>query len=445
MSKPESVPESAERPRTELSRLGLVVHPTRDIDGTLRDLRRWAGMHQAELVQIRATYDQQRVAEEGNVEECDLIVAIGGDGTTLAAIRAAVIGGRPVLPVACGSLGILTSVAEPGLVDAVERFGRGDWAPRELPALDITRELGPPLFAINDVAIVRAGTGQLRVTAEVDGQLFARIAGDGCIVSTPLGSSGYALAAGGPLLEPDLDALLITPLTAHGGASPPLVVGAKSVIRLDPTTGYGGARLELDGQVADKVDEALTVSAPSGCSDARRLSRSGTIPRRPSPTADRHRQPADPRRRGRPPLGSVGSARQRMLSDDFRAAVENGRVDQASELFRDDAIFRSPILFKPYEGRDQVQRVLQAAERVLALGGHFRYLHQLEDPHDRVAILEFATEVDGKRVEGIDKLTFDEEGRITELKVMLRPASALQAVGARMAEEFPRVGLSLPT
>jgi hypothetical protein len=60
-------------------------------------------------------------------------------------------------------------------------------------------------------------------------------------------------------------------------------------------------------------------------------------------------------------------------------------------------------------------------------------------------MLEFETEVDGKRVEGIDVLRFDEEGRISELKVMLRPASALQAVGARMAEEFPRVGLSLPS
>lgn len=133
-----------------------------------------------------------------------------------------------------------------------------------------------------------------------------------------------------------------------------------------------------------------------------------------------------------------------MLSDHFRAAVENGSVDQAGELFREDATFRSPILFKPYEGRDQVLKVLRAAERVLGLGSNFRYVHQLEDPQDRVAILEFATEVEGKRVEGIDKLTFDEEGRIAELTVMLRPASALQAVGARMAEEFPRVGLSLP-
>jgi hypothetical protein len=81
---------------------------------------------------------------------------------------------------------------------------------------------------------------------------------------------------------------------------------------------------------------------------------------------------------------------------------------------------------------------------VLGVGGKFRYLHQLEDPDDAVAFLEFATEVGGKQVEGVDKLTFESGGLITELKVMIRPASALQVVGARMAEELPRVGLRLP-
>ena len=107
-------------------------------------------------------------------------------------------------------------------------------------------------------------------------------------------------------------------------------------------------------------------------------------------------------------------------------------------------MFRSPVVYRPYAGRDAVLKVLEAAERVLGVGGHFRYVHQLEDREARVAILEFATEVDGRQVEGIDKLTFDEDGRITELKVMLRPASALQAVGAGMAQEFERLGLATP-
>jgi NAD+ kinase len=264
MSEREYLPESAERQRTTPACIGLVVHPTRKIDAALRELRAWAGLHGAELMQIRATYDQQRVADEGTAEECDLIVAIGGDGTALAAIRAANLNARPVLPVACGSLGILTSVPAPGLVNAIDRFAGGDWIPRLLPGLDITRAGRATLSAINDVAIVRAGVGQVRVAAEVDGQTFARVAGDGCIVSTPLGSSAYALAAGGPLVAPDTDVLLITPLTVHGGSCPPLVVKATSVIRLDATTGFGGARLELDGQVADTVDGPLTISFRRG-------------------------------------------------------------------------------------------------------------------------------------------------------------------------------------
>lgn len=134
-----------------------------------------------------------------------------------------------------------------------------------------------------------------------------------------------------------------------------------------------------------------------------------------------------------------------MLADRFRTAVEQRDVERAFELFREDAAFRSPVLFKPYEGRDEVMKVLRAAEQVLGIGDRFRYVHQLEDAHDRVAILEFSTEVDGRQVEGIDKLTFDEDGLITELKVMIRPASALEVVGARMAEVFPRMGLRLPS
>jgi hypothetical protein len=116
-----------------------------------------------------------------------------------------------------------------------------------------------------------------------------------------------------------------------------------------------------------------------------------------------------------------------MLSDRFRAAVEEGNLDGVGALFHPDAVFLSPVLIKPYEGRERVLKVLRAAERVLGVGERFRYVHQLEDPADRVAILEFATEIDGKQVEGIDKLTFDADGLITELKVMIRPASALEA------------------
>ncbi len=264
MSKRDDVLETGRPQPMVPSRLGLVVHPTRNIDEPLRELRSWASVHGAELVQIRRPFEHQWVADEGDADECDLLVAIGGDGTTLGAIRAGVAAGRPVLAVACGSLGVLTSVEAPRVVDAIERFGRGDWLPRLLPALEVERERGSKLFAVNDLSIVRAGAGQVLLIVEVDGNLFARVAGDGCVVSTAIGSSAYGLAAGGPLLDPDVEAFVVTPLTAHGGSCPPLVVKATSVVRLDVTRAESGVRLELDGQVADEVAGRLTISFRPG-------------------------------------------------------------------------------------------------------------------------------------------------------------------------------------
>jgi NAD+ kinase len=260
MSERHEVLESEPAPRAMPSRLGLVVHPSRAIERPLGELRRWADGHGVDLVQVQVVSRQQQVAEVGDPEDCDLLVSIGGDGTTLAAMRAGAIAAKPVLAVACGSLGVLTSVPAGEVVQAVERFGRGDWVPWRLPGLDVAGELGTRLLALNDLAVVRADMGQIRLTAELDGQLFARLAGDGCIVSTPIGSSAYTNAAGGPLLMPELDAFVITALPTHGGSRPPLVMSADSSLRVQAAPGHGGARLELDGQRAGMLDDALTIT-----------------------------------------------------------------------------------------------------------------------------------------------------------------------------------------
>jgi NAD+ kinase len=244
-------------------RIGVVVHPVRDIDEPLTALLRWTGRRGVDVVQIPVAGQHREVAEQGDAGDCDLIVSIGGDGTTLAAIRAAALADRPVLGVACGSLGALTTVEATGLSDALDRFSRRDWLPRRLPALQIVRTGEADLLAFNDIVIVRAAEGQVRTTTRVDGILFSRIAGDGCIVSTSIGSSAYALAAGGPLLAPGTDAFLFTPLPTHGGSSPPLVVAASSALELELTAGHGGARLEVDGQVADTRIGPIRISLRS--------------------------------------------------------------------------------------------------------------------------------------------------------------------------------------
>jgi NAD+ kinase len=154
---------------------------------------------------------------------------------------------------------VLTTVPSDGVVLALERFSAGEWEPRSLPALEGVRELGEPLLALNDIVIVRGGEGQVRVRALIDGTLFARLAGDGCLVSTPLGSSAYGLSAGGPLLAPQHNAFVVTPLYPHGGVCPPLVVGPGSELQLVATPGYGGARLEVDGQVVETQAWQLTI------------------------------------------------------------------------------------------------------------------------------------------------------------------------------------------
>jgi NAD+ kinase len=241
-------------------RFGLVAHPTRDIETPLGDIRAWAGEQGVELVQVRVEGRERDVAPFGDAADCELILALGGDGTTLAAVRAAAAAERPVLGIACGSLGALTTVLATEVRPALERFQAGEWSPLRPPALAVRTAEGQELLAFNDIALVRDGGGQLIVRAEVNGDLFARFAGDGCIVSTPLGSSAYTLAARGPLLTADANAFLLTLLPTHGGFVPPLVVGPDARIGLQLEAGHGGGRLELDGQVTDAWSPQLTIT-----------------------------------------------------------------------------------------------------------------------------------------------------------------------------------------
>src|SRR5438874_656093 len=94
-----------------LRRVGVVVHPRRDLDGALTTLQRWATAAGAEIVQVHMDGIEREVAPPGAVESCDLVLALGGDGTTLAALHAAGPAAKPVLGVACGSLGALTATS----------------------------------------------------------------------------------------------------------------------------------------------------------------------------------------------------------------------------------------------------------------------------------------------------------------------------------------------
>ena len=227
-------------------RIGLVVHPTREIDEEVSAIREWAQRHSGAVVQVG---DQaRRVAPVGQIDDCDLVVTLGGDGTMLTGIRTVSASQRPILGAACGSLGVLTKVEVEALGGALDRFASGDWVAEEMPALRAARDDGEEVTALNDVALVRSGEGQVTTEARVDGVLYARCVGDGFVVSTAAGSSAYTLAAGGPLLVPGTTAFVFTPLSSHGGTAPPLVVGQESVLELEVDLGHGDARLEVDGE-----------------------------------------------------------------------------------------------------------------------------------------------------------------------------------------------------
>jgi NAD+ kinase len=242
--------------------IGLVVHPKRKIDRALDSIREWADAHGVQVGQVPVEGQDRRVADPVDATDCSLIVAVGGDGTALAALHTAAHVDRPVLGVACGSIGALTSVGADRVGWALDEVAAGRFTARKLPALDIRGD--ESFVALNDMALVRNGTGQLITSISIDGALYARVAGDGVIVSTPLGSSAYTLAAGGPLLTPACDTFAVTPVAPHGGSVPALVADSASEVTLEADPGWAGMRLEVDGQTMQAQPTRLVVTRRPG-------------------------------------------------------------------------------------------------------------------------------------------------------------------------------------
>ncbi len=116
-----------------------------------------------------------------------------------------------------------------------------------------------------------------------------------------------------------------------------------------------------------------------------------------------------------------------MLSDRFRAAAESKDFSRFEEIFAEDATFRSPAVFKPYEGRDAVAMILNAVARVFE---DFRYTDHLETGD--VAVLAFSATVGDRELDGVDLLRFDGEGKVREMTVYIRPMSGLHALAEAM-------------
>jgi NAD+ kinase len=234
----------------ELARIALVVHPTRELSSTVETLERWAADHSLDVVQIPAVGESVReVAAAGELTAGDLVVALGGDGTVLAALRAAAPLDSPVLGVACGSLGALTAVHADRVEEALDRVLAGDWSAHRLPALAVKPAGAEEQWSVNDFVVARRGAGQVVADLSVDDELYVRMSGDGVIVATALGSSAYSMAAGGPIIAPGTAAVVCTPVAMHGGNAPPLVVSSTSTVHLTVHPSFAGFDVELDGHI----------------------------------------------------------------------------------------------------------------------------------------------------------------------------------------------------
>ncbi len=185
----------------------------------------------------------------------DLLVTFGGDGTLLRGARR--LQGRevPILGVNFGRVGFLTSVARDGAADALSAFAAGEHRLSVRAALlatvrDVNGDARADLAALNDVVLHKGGVARVvRFQVLIDGEPMGPVSADGLVVSTPTGSTAYSLSAGGPVVVPSLEAMVVTPICAHSLGVRPLVVRADAVVTVDPLDARVNDMLvSVDGQ-----------------------------------------------------------------------------------------------------------------------------------------------------------------------------------------------------
>lgn len=212
-------------------------------------------------------------SEDEIVASSDVVVVFSGDGGVLGAARAAAPFDTPVLAVDLGRLGFLSSVRPDEVEAAFNRLLQGEFTYEERMMLDARvfrasgeSENAPPIsiggsIGLNDAVVAKSALARiLHLSIFVEGELVAAVRADGLVISTPTGSTAYALAAGGPIVHPDVPLLLICPICAHSLTQRPLVVGPDETVEV--LTEWEGeevasseleAMLTIDGQVGVRL------------------------------------------------------------------------------------------------------------------------------------------------------------------------------------------------
>lgn len=259
--------------------VGMVLHPLREIAGPVERILQWAENHRVTVLGLQGEIARLNcravaVSEQEMADRADLLVALGGDGTVLRAMRLA--GGHavPVLGVNLGKLGFLAEVDVPDLASALTAVSESRFAVEGRPVLDVV--VGRRRFnAFNDVAVVRVpGEGNADVELAVEGIHFVSYAADAVIVATPTGSTAYNFSAGGPIIAPSVEGIVVTPSSSHSVFNRSIIVDHSHCLSLTLMPSAGRLAVEVDGQIATHVvagDMLAVTSRP----DAARVVRLG--------------------------------------------------------------------------------------------------------------------------------------------------------------------------
>lgn len=208
------------------------------------------------------------------VQRADCLIVLGGDGTLLYSARLAAPYGVPIFGINLGHLGFLTEVDIPNLQEALASLLAGNFTVEERMMLEagVVGEncVYKPMTALNDAVITKGAFARLiALDILVDGQRYSTFHADGVIISTPTGSTAYSLSAGGPLVVPSLELMVITPICPHALWGRPLVIAPDSAVSVTLLSRQGEVMLTMDGQHGISLQQGDTVRVRKTAHSAR--------------------------------------------------------------------------------------------------------------------------------------------------------------------------------
>jgi len=261
--------------------VGLVLHPGRNCDSAMVTILKWATDRKVTVLALdqeaaRIPSRVEEVAPEDLAKRCDLMVSLGGDGTMLRAMRLSAGPRPPVLGVNVGKLGFLAEIDPPEVADALCAIDEHRFTvePRSAVRAEFHEQ---ETIAFNDVDLARIPglSSSAVVELTVEGHPFVRYAADAVIVATPTGSTAYSFSAGGPIVSPTVEGLLVTPAAPHSAYNRALFLNASEHLTLTVLPTSGELAVEADGNVVGHVrpGDIVELATVPGAAQVVRLGR----------------------------------------------------------------------------------------------------------------------------------------------------------------------------